>query len=281
MIEHRVILVTGGTGSFGQEFTRVALKYNPEAIRIFSPDENGQWEMKQYFNNSKLRFLIGDVKDRDRLRRAMYGVDIVVHAAALKHVPICEYNPIEAVKTNIDGSINVIDAALDTGVLKAIAISSDKAVHPINLYGATKLVMEKLFIQANVYAGTRFSCIRYGNFERSRGSVLQLWARQRESGEITLTEKEMTRFWITLENAAEFAVDCIGKMEGGEIFIPKMPEVEMEELAKQIAPEAKLKVIGRREGEKLHEYLFAENEENHLTETPNCYIIKANGNNNC
>ena len=278
MVENKTLLITGGTGSFGQEFTRVALKYNPEAIRIFSRGEFAQWEMERDFNNSRLRFFIGDVRDRDRLKRAMNGVDIVVHSAALKQVPACEYNPIEAIKTNIDGSINVIDSALDEGVERVLAISSDKAVHPINLYGATKLVMEKLFIQANVYVGTKFSCVRYGNFEGSRGSVLPLWTSQKENGIITLTEKEMTRFWITLEKAAEFAIDCIGRMAGGEIFIPKMPEIEMGELAKQIAPDAELKVIGRRGGEKLHENLFAENEESHLTETPNCYIIRADDN---
>lgn len=276
MIENKTLLITGGTGSFGREFTKVALKYNPEAIRIFSRGEYAQWEMEKSFNNSKLRFLIGDVRERERLKRAMQGVDIVVHAAALKQVPACEYNPIEAIRTNIDGSINVIDTALDSGVDKVLAISSDKAVHPINLYGATKLVMEKLFIQANVYVGTKFSCVRYGNFYGSRGSVLPLWQSQREKGEITLTQKEMTRFWITLENATEFAIDCLGKMEGGEIYIPKMPKRTLEALAYQVAPDAKLKIIGKRAGEKLHEALFAEGEEVHLTETDNCYIIKAN-----
>ena len=260
MLDERVVLLTGGTGSFGQAFVELALKHNPKAIRIFSRGEYLQLEMQQHFNNPILRFLIGDVRDMRRLHRAMDGVDIVVHAAALKQVPTCEYNPIEAIKTNVDGSINVIDAAINRRVDKVLAISSDKAVHPINLYGATKLVMEKLIIQANVYGDTKFSCLRCGNFWGSRGSVIPLWQKQAEQGEIDITDGDMTRFWIELEDVAQFAIDCLGRMEGGEIFIPKMREEMLTKTAKGIAPDALIKVIGKRAGEKKHEALFAEGE---------------------
>ncbi len=259
-LEDKVILLTGGTGSFGQVFAEEALKHNPEAIRVFSRGEYPQLEMQRHFNNSKLRFLIGDIRDRERVYRAMNGVDIVVHSAALKQVPTCEYNPIEAIRTNIDGSMNVIDAALDNGIDKVLAISSDKAVHPINLYGATKLVMEKLIIQANVYGDTRFSCLRCGNFWGSRGSVIPLWQKQAEQGEIDITDGDMTRFWIELEDVAQFAINCLDRMEGGEIFIPRMREEMLTKTARGIAPDALIKVIGKRAGEKKHEALFAEGE---------------------
>ena len=217
VLEDKVILLTGGSGSFGQKFTEIALReHNPRAIRIFSRGELLQQEMRRRFNNDpRLRFFIGDIRDRERVYRAMTGVDIVVHAAALKQVPTCEYNPIEAVRTNIDGAINVVDAAIDSGVERAMAISSDKAVHPVNLYGTTKLVMERLFVQANVYAGerkARFGCVRYGNVIGSRGSVIPLFLEQRKSGEITITDERMTRFWITLEQGVRFAINCIGKI---------------------------------------------------------------------
>lgn len=278
-LQNKVILITGGTGSFSQKFTEIALKeHNLQAIRIFSRGELLQWEMRQRFNDDpRLRFFIGDVRDRERLYRAMNGVDIVVHAAALKQVPTCEYNPIEAVRTNINGAINVIDAAIDNGIERAIAISSDKAVHPINLYGATKLVMERLFAQANVYTGarkTRFSCVRYGNVVGSRGSVVPLFLQQRKNGKITITDEQMTRFWITLEQGVRFVIDCIGKMHGGEVFIPKIPSMKITDLADVIAPEAEREVIGIRPGEKVNEILLTEEEARHAQEFDAFFVIE-------
>jgi len=279
VLENKVILVTGGTGSFGQKFTEIVLKqHNPKVIRIFSRGELLQQEMHQKFNNDeRLRFFIGDVRDRERVFRAMNGVDIVVHAAALKQVPTCEYNPIEAVRTNIDGAINVVDAAIDNAVEKAIAVSSDKAVQSINLYGATKLVMERLFVQANVYTGgrkTRFSCVRYGNVVGSRGSVVPLFLEQSKDGVITITDDNMTRFWITLEQGVNFVIDCISRMQGGEVFIPKIPSMRITELADVIAPKAKREVIGIRPGEKINEILLTEEEARHSREFENYFAIE-------
>lgn len=278
-LANKVILVTGGTGSFGQKFTEIALReYNPKVIRIFSRGELLQWEMQQKFNDDpRLRFFIGDVRDRERLYRAMNGADIVIHAAALKQVPTCEYNPIEAVRTNINGATNVVDAAIDNGIEKAIAISSDKAVHPVNLYGATKLVMERLFTQANVYTGARkarFSCVRYGNVVGSRGSVVPLFLGQRENGKITLTDERMTRFWITLEQGVRFVIDCIGRMHGGEVFIPKIPSMKVTDIADVIAPEAEREVIGIRPGEKVNEILLTEEEATHAKEFDDYFVIE-------
>lgn len=258
----KVILITGGTGSLGTALVNNLLHNDSySAIRILTNNEAELVAMEHELGQTKLRFMVGDVRDRDRMNRIMNGVQEVVHAAALKHVPICEFNPIEAVKTNIMGSINVIEAAIDNNVEKVIAISSDKAVHPINIYGATKLTMEKLFVQANVYGKTKFSCIRFGNFRGSRGSVLPLWYEQLENNEpITVTEKEMTRYWITLDNASEFVIECIDMMIGGEIFIPKMPEENLMELAEVMAGEQGFRFIGKRPGEKLHELLFNEDE---------------------
>lgn len=274
----KTILVTGGTGSFGQKFTEIILKeYNPKSIRIYDNRELAEVEMERKFNDSRLRFLIGDVRDIKRLNRAMSGVDIVVHAAALKHVPICEYNPIEAVKTNIDGAVNVIDAAIDNEVEKVMAISTDKAVHPVNLYGATKMVAEKLFVQANSYTGGRktiFSCSRYGNVVGSSGSVVPLFLEQKKNGEITITDEKMTRFWITLEGGVNFVIDCIGMMRGGEIFIPKIPSMKIIDLAEAIAPGAKKKIIGIRPGEKLHEVLLTEEEARHAKEFDKYFVIE-------
>lgn len=271
VLANQVILITGGTGSFGKKFTEVVLReHDPKAIRIFSRGELLQQEMRQKFNDDpRLRFFIGDVRDRDRVYRAMNGADIVVHAAALKQVPTCEYNPIEAIKTNIDGAINVVDAAVDNSVKKAIAISTDKAVHPINLYGATKLAMERLFVQANVYAGerrTRFSCVRYGNVVGSRGSVVPLFLEQRKNGKITITDEKMTRFWITLEQGVRFVIDCIGRMNGGEIFVPKIPSMKITDLADVVAPGAERDIIGVRPGEKIHEILLTEEESSNARE---------------
>jgi UDP-N-acetylglucosamine 4,6-dehydratase len=262
----KVVLVTGATGSFGKQFVKTMLEdYHPAKIIVFSRDELKQHEMRlEGYNHPSLRYFLGDVRDRDRLYRAMNGVDIVVHAAALKQVPACEYNPMEAVKTNIQGSSNVIEAALESGVQKAIMLSTDKAVNPVNLYGATKLVAEKLFIQSNAYAGgsqTRFSCVRYGNVIGSRGSVIPLFIQQSESGmRLTLTDERMTRFWISLEQGVRFVIWAIENMFGGEVFVPKIPSVRITDIARAIAPRAQLEVIGIRPGEKLHEVLIHEDE---------------------
>ena len=278
LFDDKTILMTGGTGSFGKKFTEILLsEHNPKSVRIYSRGELLQMEMQNRFDDSRLRFLIGDVRDRDRLYRAASGVDIIVHAAALKHVPACEYNPIEAVRTNIDGSVNVIDAAIDNSVDKIMAISTDKAVHPVNLYGATKMVAEKLFTQGNAYTGgkkTRFSCIRYGNVVGSRGSVIPLFKEQRKNGVITITDDRMTRFWITLEQGVRFVMDCIARMKGGETFVPKIPSMKVIDLANVIAPDATKKVIGIRSGEKLHEILLTEDEARHTREFDNYFVIE-------
>ncbi len=278
-LRDKVILVTGGTGSFGQKFTEIALKdYNPKVIRIFSRGELLQEEMRRRFNDDKrLRFFIGDVRDRERVYRAINGVDIVVHAAALKQVPTCEYNPIEAIKTNIDGATNVIDAVIDNEVEKVIAISTDKAVHPVNLYGATKLVAEKLFIQANSYVGgskMAFGCVRYGNVVGSRGSVIPLFFEQRQNGKITITDERMTRFWITLEQGVRFVINCIGRMRGGEIFIPKIPSMKVTDMADVIAPGVEKEITGIRPGEKLNEILITEEEARNAREFRDCFVIE-------
>ena len=276
---NKVLLITGGTGSFGKKFTEIVLRdYNPKAIRVYSRGELKQVKMQQQYQDEKrLRFFIGDVRDKERLYRAMNGVDIVVHAAALKHVPICEYNPIEAVRTNIDGAANVIDAAINNGVEKVMAISTDKAVHPVNLYGATKLVAEKLFIQSNAYAGgrgTKFSCVRYGNVIGSRGSVIPLFLKQKNNGVITLTDERMTRFWITLEQGVKFVIQCIELMQGGEVFVPKIPSMKITDLADTIAPEAKKEFIGIRPGEKINEVLLTEDEARHSKEFDKYFVIE-------
>ena len=275
---NKTILVTGGCGSFGQKFTEIVLKkYNPKSIRIYDNRELAEVEMERKFNDSRLRFFIGDVRDQKRLSRAMNGVDIVVHAAALKHVPICEYNPIEAVKTNIDGAVSVIDAAIDNKVEKVMAISTDKAVYPVNLYGATKMVAEKLFVQANSYSGGKrpiFSCSRYGNVVGSSGSVIPLFLEQKNNGEITITDEKMTRFWVTLEGGGKFVVNCIEIMRGGEIFVPKISSMKIMDLAEVIAPDAKRKIIGIRPGEKLNEVLLTEEEALHSKEFDKYFVIE-------
>ncbi len=275
----KVVLITGGTGSFGKKLTRIMLdEYNPSKIIVFSRDELKQHEMRSAgYDAPNLRYFIGDVRDLDRLRRAFEGVDIVVHAAALKQVPACEYNPMEAIKTNILGSSNVIDAALDAGVERVIALSTDKAVNPINLYGATKLAAEKLFIQSNSYAGgrkTRFACVRYGNVVGSRGSVVPVFLRQRDNGEVTITDDRMTRFWISLEQGVRFVIRCAEQMHGGEVFVPKIPSMSIIDLAKSIAPDAKVNVIGIRPGEKLHEVLISEDEARTTVELDDMYVVQ-------
>ena len=274
----KVLLVTGGTGSFGRQFTEIVLKeHYPRALRIFSRDELKQLQMNQQFKDTHIRFFIGDVRDKDRLHRAMHGVDIVVHAAALKQVPAAEYNPLEAVKTNIMGAANVIDVAIDASVEKVIFISTDKAVHPVNLYGATKLVAEKLFIQANAYVGgqkPRFSCVRYGNVVGSRGSVIPLFWEGRKNGSITITDRRMTRFWLTLQQGVRFVIDCIECMLGGEVFVPKLPSMRLVDTARTIAPEAQWEVVGRRPGEKLHEELITREEAPRTKEFKTHYVIE-------
>lgn len=274
----KTILVTGGTGSFGKMFTSLLLKeWNPDSVRIYSRGELLQWEMQQKIHDERLRFFIGDVRDRDRLYRAMNDVDIVVHAAALKQVPAAEYNPMEAVKTNIDGASNIINASIDNGVEKVMALSTDKAVHPVNLYGATKMVAEKLFVQGNAYAGgrnTRFACTRYGNVVGSRGSIIPLFLEQRKQGRVTITDERMTRFWLTLEQGARFVAQCIETMKGGEIFVPKIPSMRITDLAKIVAPDCEVEIIGIRPGEKLHEVLLTEDEARHSIDMEDYFVIE-------
>jgi UDP-N-acetylglucosamine 4,6-dehydratase/5-epimerase len=252
--------------------------HRPKKLIIFSRDELKQFEMRQQLaeHESTLRFFIGDVRDRDRLYRAMQGVDIVVHAAALKQIPSCEYNPFEAVMTNIVGSRNVIDAAIDCGVKRAILVSSDKAVNPVNLYGATKLCAEKLFIHGNAYSGmrgTHFAVVRYGNVVGSRGSVVPLFAEQRKNGYVTITDERMTRFWITLQDGVDLVIKAITEMQGGEIFVPKLASMRVIDLAKTIAKDAKIHTIGVRPGEKLHELLISEHEARYTLEFENHFVI--------
>ncbi len=276
---NKVILITGGTGSFGKKFTKILLaEKNPKKVIIFSRDELKQHEMRVTgYDDPRLRYFIGDVRDRERLVRAMHGVDIVVHAAALKQVPACEYNPMEAIKTNIIGTSNVIEAALDAGVSKVLALSTDKAVSPANLYGGTKLVAEKLVIQSNAYAAgtaTRYSCVRYGNVVGSRGSIVPLFLKLRASGRITITDERMTRFWLSLEQGVHFVINCIEQMEGGEVFVPKIPSTKVIDLAKAIAPDANIEIIGIRPGEKLHEDLLSEDEARHSIELETMYVVQ-------
>lgn len=279
IFKDKVILITGGTGSFGKACVKKLLEeHDPAAIRIYSRDELKQWEMAREFNHhDKVRFLIGDVRDAGRLKRATEEVDYLIHAAALKHVPACEYNPVEAVRTNVDGAINVINAALDANVKKVIALSTDKAVNPVNIYGATKLCSDRLFIQSNSYRGPRrdtcFSVVRYGNVMGSRGSVIPLFRAQSEKGEITITDPRMTRFWITLPQAVDFVLSSFEIMQGGELFVPKIPSMKVTDLAKVIAPKAKQKVIGVRPGEKLHESLITVEEGALAREMKDRYVI--------
>jgi UDP-N-acetylglucosamine 4,6-dehydratase/5-epimerase len=273
------ILVTGGTGSFGKKFVEIMLRdYQPQRLVIFSRDELKQHEMRTAgFDHQSLRYFIGDVRDVERLKRALSGVTVVVHAAALKQVPACEYNPFEAIQTNIMGARNVIDAAIDQGVRHILALSTDKAVNPINLYGATKLCAEKVFVQANAYAGarnTRFSCARYGNVVGSRGSVIPIFIEQRRRGKITITDPRMTRFWLTLEQGVKFVIRCLEQMHGGEIFVPKIPSMRLLDLAETVAPGCRVEYIGIRPGEKLHEVLVSEDESRQTLETDDMYVIQ-------
>jgi len=275
----KVILVTGGTGSFGRKFVEIMLQdYHPAKLIVFSRDELKQHEMRERgFDDPTLRYFLGDVRDLLRLRRAMHGVHIVVHAAALKQVPACEYNPIEAILTNIMGGRNVIEAALDAGVERVMALSTDKAVNPINLYGATKLAAEKLFVQSNAYAGgsgTRFSCVRYGNVVGSRGSVVPVFLRQRAGGTITITDERMTRFWLTIDQGVRFTIGCVERMLGGEVFVPKIPSMRVVDLARAIAPDSRIERIGIRPGEKMHEVLVSEDEARHTLELDDLFVVE-------
>lgn len=276
--DSKTVLVTGGTGSFGRKFADVMLREFPVGkLIVFSRDEYKQHEMRASgLDDPRLRYFIGDVRDVDRLRRAMTGVDVVVHAAALKRVPTCEYNPIEAVMTNVIGARNVIEAALDDGVERMMAVSTDKAVNPINMYGATKLCAEKLIVQSNSYsgpAGSRFSCVRYGNVVGSRGSVIPLFLEQRKQGKVTVTDERMTRFWITLEEGIRFVIRAIEQMRGGEVFVPRVPSMSIMELVQAIAADCEVEYVGIRPGEKLHEILISEDEARHTMAFEDGFVI--------
>lgn len=281
MFNNKTILLTGGTGSFGKKFTEIVLgNYSPRKLIIFSRDELKQFDMAKKFPPEKfpIRYFLGDIRDRQRLYRAFEGVNYVVHAAALKQVPALEYNPFEAVKTNIIGAENIVDAAIDRHVEKVVVLSTDKAVNPINLYGATKLAMEKIFIAANVYSGTQktsFSIVRYGNVIGSRGSVIPFFAQLLRQGEKTLpiTDERMTRFWITLEQGVALVIKALGEGVGGEIFIPKIPSMKITELAKSMCQECTFKVVGIRPGEKINETLISEDEARTTVDTGDAFVI--------
>jgi len=276
MFENKTILVTGGTGSFGKKFIRRILGEDIKKVIVFSRDELKQYEMAQEFTDSRLRFFIGDVRDKERLSRAFDGVDIVIHAAAMKHVEACEYNPFEAVKTNIYGAQNIIETAIDRGVEKVIALSTDKAAAPVNLYGATKLASDKLFVAANSYVGkkhTRFSVVRYGNVVGSRGSVIPFFNKKKETGRLPVTDERMTRFWITLDKGVQFVLDSLGRMQGGEIFVPKIPSMSIIDLAKAIGPGCEIDIVGIRPGEKLHEVMITHDDARHSVEFDDYYVI--------
>lgn len=279
------ILITGGTGSFGKKMTKMLLKNYPEIekIVIYSRDEFKQFEMSnqpEFEKSKKLRYFIGDVRDKDRLYRAFDGIDAVVHAAALKQVPACEYNPFEAIKTNILGAQNIIDAAIDRGVKRVIALSTDKACAPINLYGATKLCSDKLFVSSNAYVGskeTRFSVVRYGNVAGSRGSVIPFFEKLIKEGakELPITHMEMTRFWLQLEDAVELVIQAFENMKGGELYVKKIPSMKIVDLAKAIAPELPLKIVGIRPGEKIHEMMISREDARYTVEFDKYYEIRS------
>ncbi|MBU1248394.1 MAG: UDP-N-acetylglucosamine 4,6-dehydratase (inverting) [Proteobacteria bacterium] len=283
MFNDKVILITGGTGSFGKKCTEIILKkYKPKKVIIFSRDELKQFEMAQVFDESTypaIRYFIGDVRDKERLNRAFDGVDYVIHAAAMKQVPAAEYNPFEAVKTNILGAQNIINVAIDKGVKKVLALSTDKACNPVNLYGATKLCSDKLFVAGNAYGSqkeTKFSVVRYGNVMGSRGSVLPFFQKLVAEGRTTLpvTDPRMTRFWITLQNGVDFVFRSMERMVGGEIYIPKLPSMNIMDLAKAVCPECEAEVVGIRPGEKIHEVMISEDDSRSSVEGDDHYVIK-------
>jgi len=274
----KTILVTGGTGSFGTRLVETLLaEHEPHAVRIFSRDELKQSELQRRFaDDHRMRYLLGDVRDLPRLTRATRGVDVIVHAAALKQVPAAEYNPFEAVQTNVVGAENVVSAAMDNDVPLTISLSTDKAVNPVNLYGATKLCAEKIVSQGNAYAAdspARFATVRYGNVVGSRGSVIPLFKAQAQTGVLTITDERMTRFWITLDQSVAFVLDCLDLMGGGEVFVPKIPSMRVADIAEVIAPEAERRTVGIRAGEKLHEMLVTEDESRHSFELGDRYVI--------
>ena len=281
MLNNKTILITGGTGSFGKKMVQIILEgYKPEKLIIFSRDELKQFEMSQRWSVKKypcIRYFLGDVRDKERLSRAFHGVDYVIHAAALKQVPAAEYNPEEFIKTNILGGMNVIDAALINKVRKVVALSTDKACNPINLYGATKLCADKLFVAANIYGGhdkTIFSVVRYGNVVGSRGSVVPFFKERAKTGILPITDSRMTRFWITLDQSVHFVLRVLDLASGGEIFVPKIPSMHIVELAKAIAPECTQEEVGIRPGEKIHEILIGEDEGRNAIEYDECYVVK-------
>jgi UDP-N-acetylglucosamine 4,6-dehydratase len=281
MLNDKTILITGGTGSFGKKCTEIILKnFKPKKLIIFSRDELKQFEMAQIFSDKDhpcIRYFIGDVRDKERLHRAFHGVDYVIHAAALKQVPAAEYNPFEAVKTNIIGTQNIINVAIDQGVKRVMALSTDKASNPINLYGATKLCADKLFIAGNCYVGqdhTIFSVVRYGNVVGSRGSVIPFFLKQRETGVLSITDPRMTRFWITLEQGVAFVLDCLERMVGGELFVPKIPSMNIMDLAEAVGPDCRTEIVGIRPGEKLHELMITQDDARNTVEYKDYYVIK-------
>ncbi len=281
MFDGKRILITGGTGSFGKKCTEILLsRYTPRKLIIFSRDEFKQYLMAQQFPETTypcMRYFLGDVRDKERLQRAFHQVDYVIHAAALKHVPAAEYNPTECIKTNVAGAQNVINVAADRGVKRVVALSTDKACNPVNLYGATKLCSDKLFVAANAFVAqdeTRFSVVRYGNVVGSRGSVIPLFMKQRLNGALTITDPRMTRFWITLEQGVEFVLRCFKEMEGGEIFVPKLPSVGIMDLARAVAPDCEHTVIGIRPGEKIHEMMISKDDARLTREYDDHYVIR-------
>jgi len=281
MLNGKTILITGGTGSFGQKCTEMILNaFQPEKLIIFSRDELKQFEMSNRFSVNDyncLRYFIGDVRDRERLYRAFAGVDYIIHAAALKQVPAAERNPFEVIKTNIIGAQNIVDAAIDCGVKKVIALSTDKAANPVNLYGATKLCSDKLFIAGNSYSGqweTKFSVVRYGNVIGSRGSVVPLLKKMRSKGIVPVTHPEMTRFWITLEQGVNFVLRCLAMAEGGELFVPKIPSMKLADLVEAVAPGCRHDIVGIRPGEKIHEVMITEDDARHTLEFDDYFIIE-------
>jgi UDP-N-acetylglucosamine 4,6-dehydratase len=276
ILDGKSILVTGGTGSFGRAFVERALASRARKIIVFSRDEQKHYELERKMTDRRLRFFVGDIRDRERLNTALRDVDIVVHAAAMKHVPICEYNPIEAVQTNVQGARNLIEAAMQCGVERVIALSTDKAVSPANLYGATKLCMEKLLIAANAYAGdraTRFSIVRYGNVMGSAGSVIPLFRAQQKRGQLTITDARMTRFWIEMPEAIALVLRGLELMSGGEIFIPKLPTTDIETIAEAVAPGIPRTTVGIRPGEKLHETLISVEEARRTSDLGDVMVI--------
>jgi len=280
MLNNKTILITGGTGSFGKKFIETILRrYKPRNVIVYSRDELKQFEMRDVFPTDiyPIKYFIGDVRDRERLYRVSHSVDIIIHAAALKQVPTAEFNPFEAVKTNIYGAQNVIEAALENDIKKGVALSTDKACNPINLYGATKLASDKMFAAANHWQGshcTKFSVVRYGNVVGSRGSVIPFFIKKKEEGILPITDKRMTRFWITLDQGVQFVLDCLKRMYGGELFVPKIPSMNIMDLANAIAPKAKIEIIGIRPGEKIHEVMISSDDALNTLEFDSYFVIQ-------